>query len=190
MFKLILVETDSCDCDDYGQGCCESEITTREITLGELADTKQDELKQGLVAALTRLLEAKDKQTIDALKQAGWVNKDGIKDRVEKLEAGKKFIYSDARYGYRGISEFDLDSMSHGTAMSLAEEKVQVYQQVTKTSLKKLMTSENRKSYESESKRLRAEKEKKAVSAKKRRETLKAKKIAAAKKLLEEAGEK
>jgi len=184
-YKLILVQAED-DCRCYDECSCEPTLTIQDISLGGLAQTANYALKQDLVNVLVSMVKNGDREAIQALKNLGWVNLTSIEDREKRLVAGKKFFYCDKDNSYGRMVEFDLDTMDAGC---LAKEGIRIAQEVTKTSLKKLMTKEQRAAYDKEVKRLGAEKKRRAEAAKKRKETKKAKEIEKAKKLLEEAGE-
>ena len=187
-YKLILVQADD-DCGCYGECSCDPTLSVKDITLGGLAQTANYALKQDLVNFLTSLVKSGDEQAIQALKNLGWVNLTSVKDREERLVAGKKFYYCDKTNSYSRMVEFDLDTMTKHRVSDLARSGVVIAQEVTKTSLKRLMTKEQRAAYDKEVKRLNADKKRKAEAAAKKKEAKKAKEIEKAKKLLEEAGE-
>lgn len=183
---LILVEATGNGCDDYCDTDCS--ISVGEVTLGELADSDNHDLKMALISALKELLEKGDDLMIGALKNAGWIDRAQAESREEKLVLGKKFVkFNKGMYGQ--IAEFDLDHIQDQYVWDLAQDDVGVAQIITKASLKKLLSASQREVYEREAKRIRADKEKRVAAAKKRQETKKAKEIEKARKILEEAGE-
>jgi len=186
-YKLILVQSER-DCYCYGDCECEPNLTVQDTTLGSLAQTKSYSLKRDLIFALTQMVKSGDREAIQALKNLGWVNLTSVKDREERLVAGKKYFFCD-KNSYSKMTEFDLDTMEDWKILDLAKENVRIAREVTKTSLKKLMTKEQRAIYDKEVKRLRADSKRRAEAAKKRRDAKKKKDIEKAKKLLEEANE-
>jgi len=182
-YKLILVQSDESYDDDLEVG---------EISVSDLADS--DELKHDFIVMLRELLEKGDEDFLTALNNAGWVNRKSIKNREEKLVAAKKFFYSDAdqMYGLANsriqVRSINLDDMD-GCVSTLADGRVQILQSITKSSLKKLMTPQQKKIYDAALKRAKNKKAKRAASLKKKQEASKAKEIAQAKKILKKAGE-
>jgi len=185
-YKLILVQSDR-DCYCYDDCDCDPNLTVQDISVSSLAQTKSYSLKQDLVNALIQMVKSGDREAIQALKNLGWVNLTSVKDREERLVAGKKCFFCD-KNSY-SMTEFDLDTMEDWKILDLAKENVRIAREVTKTSLKKLMTKEQRAVYDKEVKRLRADSKRRAEAVKKRRDAKKKKDIEKAKKLLEEANE-
>lgn len=191
-YKVLVIQTDHSGCDCYGECCCEPEIKTQEMGLLDLAKCQDWELKQAVQGLVLQALESGDEMLRMQLRQKGWVNVKEIKDREEKLAAGKQYwMYQGGHsaYGVR-LSPIDLENISVHTARQLANEDTHVVQAVTKTSVKKLMDRGARKAYDDEAVRLKKDKEKRAAAAKARREKKKQKEIEKAKKILAEAGEK
>jgi hypothetical protein len=157
----------------------------------DLAKCQDWELKQAVQGLVLQALENGDEMLRMQLRQKGWVNVKEIKDREEKLAAGKQYwMYQGGRNAYSmRLSPIDLENISVHTARQLADENTHVVQAVTKTSLKKLMDKDQRKAYDDEANRLKKDKEKRAAAAKARRDKKKQKEIEKAKKILAEAGE-
>jgi hypothetical protein len=190
-YKLILVqaEDDYCECDGYDGCCCDPVLSVKEIGLGTLVQTANYALKQDIINVLMSLVKNGDKEAIAALKSLGWVSLASIEDREKRLVAGKKFYWCE-KGNYARMYEFDLESALPYSMKDVAKSNVAIAQEITKTSLKKMMSKEQRAAYDKEVKRLNAEKKKKAEAAAKRKEAKRKKEIEKAKKLLEEEGER
>lgn len=190
-YKILVIKTDHyCECD-YGECCCDPEITTQEMDLLDLTNPNADyALKEAANSLALKALESGDENLMRLLRQKGWVNIKDIKEREDKLAAGKQYWYYHGRQKYgTSLYPIDLENISVHTARQLADEETHVVQAVTKTSLKKLFDSQQKKVYDEEVARLKKEKEKRAAAAKTRREKKKQKEIEKAKKILAEAGE-
>lgn len=193
-YKILVIQTDNCchnECDAYGDCSCDPEIKTQELSLLDLAKCQDWEFKQAVQGLVLQALESGDEMLRMQLRQKGWVNIKDIKEREDKVAAGKQYwMYQGGRnaYSFR-LNPIDLENISVHTARQLADEDTHVVQAVTKTSLKKLMDKDQRKAYDDEANRLKKDKEKRAVAAKARRDKKKQKEIEKAKKILAEAGE-
>jgi len=182
-YKLMLVQSER-DCNCYDACDCDLDITIQEVAFAEAA--ARYEFKRELVDLLSSLIEKKDDDIIQLLKNLGWANIQQVKDREEKLAMGKKFWH--VRDGkFHSVQGFDIDNISDYQVRELAEEKTNIAQVVTKSSLKKLLSASQKKVYERESKRLKDIKDKKAAAAKKRKAAKAAKELEKARKLIEEA---
>jgi len=193
-YKILVIESgvDCCECS--GECYCEPEINTHELCLTDLARSTNYELKEAANSLVVQALQGSDETLRERLRQLGWVNLKEIKDREEKLAAGKQFwMYqgnriADNRYGC-SLSPVDLENLSVPTVRMLAREDTHIVQTITKPSLKKLFNAEQKKVYDQVAKQEKKEKEKKAAAAKTKLEKKKQREIAKAKKILAEAGE-
>jgi hypothetical protein len=188
--KILVIKTNHyCECD-YGDCCCDPEITTQELDVLDLADSKDYDLRQAASSLALKALESDDENLHRLLRQKGWVNIQEIKDREEKLAASKQYWYYQGKPKYgMALHPIDLEHISVHTARQLADEETHVVQAVTKTSLKKLFDREQKEAYDQEAARLKKEKAKRAAAAKARRDKKKQKELEKARKVLEEAGE-
>lgn len=186
-YKLIFCEVEGCYSDP--EDCCDATVNFRELTLASLVNlTTNYHLREDLLALLKGLLESGDERVAQVLQEAGLVNVEKIKSREDKLVVSKQYwVVSKERYGCS--SPIDIDNIPRHLIHDLASDKTQVVQVITKPSMKKLLSPEQKEIYDREVKRLKAQKEKNAAVAKKRKETKKQKELEKAKKLLEDAGE-
>tara|TARA_Y100000034_G_scaffold127990_1_gene181834 strand:+ start:1756 stop:2340 length:585 start_codon:yes stop_codon:yes gene_type:complete len=190
-YKLILVQTEQYGCECY-DGCdCDPNLEMRDLTLGELAKTTDWQLKNDVKQLVMSVLESDDEELGQLLRQKGWVNIKEIEDKEQKLKAAKQYyMVEDRRSAYsQRLTPIDLNNLSQHIVRRLPDEKVQVVQAVTKTSLKKTLTDAQRKIYNAESARMKKEKEKRAKTAQARKDKKAAREVAKARKVLEEAGE-
>jgi len=186
-YKIILCEVEGCYGDPYDG--CDAEVNFRNIALADLANLNSNlVLREDLILLLQQLLASDDERVALTVQEAGLVNVEKIKSREDKLAVSKQYwVISKNTYGqFRAVN---IDNLPNNVVHDLADDKVHLVQTVTKPSMKKLLSSDQKKIYDREVKRLTAKKKKDAAAAKKRKATKERKAIERAKKLLEDAGE-
>lgn len=174
--------------EDYDGSCSGVEMSHEVVTIDQLLTEQQDYLFQYRGYALIDPKKGKiDKKTVDLLRSHGWIHAETAESREEKKVMEQEYYLADPQgdgYYDPKLAKIDIDNLTDSQLKQLARSGkiVQVVgpkSVLSASAYKKLQT-----------KREQLERQRAAVkeAAEKRAEKKKAKEIAAAKKLLQEAG--
>jgi len=184
-YKLLLIKTEPTYCECQDECFCEVELSTQELSLSELL--RDHQLKQEVASLIAQAIDSGDDTVRNQLLRKGWINMNEIRNREEKLAAGKQFwMYKEQ---YNAVTAVKLESLTGNVVRMLATDDVHLVQSITKPSFKKFLSKDQKKVYDKEAARQKTERKKRVAAAKTRRENKKAKEIEKAKKVLAEAGE-
>jgi transposase len=178
----------SCDRDPYEALDYSHDITLEPTTVGSILETLNayDLSLHGLIKVDPKGLS---KESIDALKEMGWVHPSTVKSRNERKELEQHFwlLVASGNYGsYPTFEKLDLDNISDYQIEKLVERNGDIVQKV---SVKSVLPEKAYKRYLAAKKKKEEKDLKKKLSAEKKKAEKKAKEVAQAKQLLIEAGE-